>query len=1716
MSFTLPSSQLALIPFRRCRNRKFEDRRGWRRRRFTVRSNLFASPSPFESLFQNLIAHFPSVNSLDLIAPALGFASGAALYLSRGDSGIRGALREGSVSEIGEWVLFTSPTPFNRFVMLRCPSIAVPGSELLENVSESLVKEERHLVRINSGRIQVRKSEENFDEKLVYQRLCVSMEDGGVVSLDWPANLDLEEERGLDTTFLIVPGTVEGSMDEDIRGFVCDCLRRGCFPVVMNPRGCAGSPLTTARLFTAADSDDISTAIKFINKRRPWSSLMGIGWGYGANMLTKYLAEAGEETPLVAATCIDNPFDLEEATRRASPYFDQKLTSGLVDILQSNKELFQGRAKGFNVDKALVSTSIRDFEREISMVSYGFNAIEDFYAKSSTRDVVGRVKIPLLFIQNNDRSVPLYSVPQSSIAQNPFTSLLLCSRLPFTETMTSRSTISWCQNLTIEWLTAVELGLLKGRHPLLQDVDVTINPSSVTALLMRPSDGNAGVKKLLNLPNLDSLDVHGLGPSKETFEKSNTAASQRLLHEHKGTFVHGDCSDAKSGEEEVVNHNDGDRGQVLQAAQVVMNMLDVTMPDTLKEEQKKKVLTAVGQGETLINALQGAVPEDVRGKLTTAVSEIVHNQGSNLKLDGLLALGSIPYVTSRSKSAVQEKVRGGSSAEVENESLHSSDGVKAGNLQNSSNKGVSSADNRLEELESEWQASENLQKSDDTGQSQPMNSSSSMEKEEMTDLVDNNENADHSGGKTVLDSGTKENESKAGAEPESSNFSEGASAIENMDSEKYKMQLDGGKNQMDLKEESYNHSKEENVADSSGDKNKTMSNTQAEDKSTSPASPSETQVMEKEGSDNIKREEKSMQTNSNQSITNTPGFSVSQALDAFTSIDDSTQVAVNSVFHVLEDMITQLEEGKNDENKINDKYNRELEDPEEKNEYAETPPSDAIPLNNQSHTEEKSKEVHVSFGDSSADTKHSAERNEGNKQNFVNGKLSAEDSAQYLNTVSHNVPMYVIKDLHGDPLHKVNYLVSKARRTNSLDLDTTTALFLDYFPEDGQWKLLEQTENDVDSDEVVASHEGGHSQPKSKDIDIEPYYVILDSEKQREMIEKSNGNVEIGNEKLEEPSHIIRSIILDTLKVEVGRRLSSADMEEMEPELARDLEHIANAVSRGVGLDDRLTSVTKLEDTDSEKVGNLHGEHVVKAISSAVQNTSYLRRVLPVGVIVGSSLAALRKSFDVSAVENNGKSNEMILDQITKSEKGSDDVLSQNTNQKYELESSDLKTERRVESRNLNKSNTESRDDSGDSSKSIMVGAVTAALGASAFLLHHQENGTGNLSNPHNGKEDASTETHKLEDVDKTQDNIVTSLAEKAMSIASPVVPTKDGHVDQERLVAMLAELGQRGGILRFVGKFALLWGGLRGAMSLTDKLISFLRIAERPLFQRILAFICMVLVLWSPVAVPLLPTLVQSWTTHQPSKVAELVCIVGLYISVLLLVTLWGKRIRGYENPLEQYGLDLTSLSKVQDFIKGLIGGIILVLLIYSVNSLLGCVHLHFPITFTSSSSAALAWLKLFSQMVVLAVQGLATATGIAIVEELLFRSWLPDEIAPDLGYNRGIIISGLAFSLLQRSLWAVPGLWILSLALSGVRKRNRGSLSLPIGLRAGILASSFFLKTGGFLRFESKFPPWFTGPYSSHPFSGAIGLAFALLLAAVVYPIQLHKKNLCRTIRE
>ncbi|RZC89930.1 hypothetical protein C5167_028996 [Papaver somniferum] len=1646
--------------------------------------------SSFNNLFKNFITQFPYVNSFDVILPALGLASGLFLYLEQSksksflsskknqfNSSRQRLLSDGGGGEDEEWVLFSSPTPFNRFVILRCSSIL-----LLENdgdngnVNEKLVKEERHYVKLN-GRVRDFCNEDGGDG-VVYQRVCVSCDDGGVISLNWPVNLDLEEGYGLDTTMLLVPGTAEGSGDRDVKLFVAETLRRGCFPIVMNPRGCAGSPLTTQRLFTAADSDDVRTAIQFINGARPGNTLMGVGWGYGANMLTKYLAEVSERTPLTAAVCIDNPFDLEEATRSSLHHnaFNQTLSDGLKEILKSNKALFQGRAKKFDVEKALAATSVRDFDQAISMVSCGYEEMEEFYSKSSTRESVDKT---------DNGTAPPFSIPRSAIAENPFTSMLLHSCFP-SGIMNEKSASCWCQGLVIEWLTAVELGFLKGRHPLLEDLDVTINPSKGLSLVEGiSSDEPKNSSKIPNISEYNALNAYDLDPPEGSDKVDNV---QKELPDHSETQKVGESDESKdssSTDAEVVEE-EGDvpvneESQVLQSAQVVMNVLDVTMPGTLSPEQKRKVLMAMEQGETLKMALDGAVPEDVRGKLAAAVSAMAQTKGMKVNADGIMDASQINL--SDLKASIQGTVGEPSPPASESNDVQTSESKKE-------------SDGSSDDTDDKNQ-SVKIDQDQEKGES---SKDQKIEEKNIDSLADQNEAG--TGGTSDKPSNSEETvdtDNSGGAQGKPDQDGETADSSKKEDND---VQHTDGKSKDDSTDQKDTTAKTEEslpVATSSPEAPPT-------DKETDNVSKKEDEKPESPADQNQPTSSKSEEPPPpNPPAPNPPALGVSQAFEAFTGFDDSTQMAVNSVFGVLENIINQYDaQNEEDQQKNGDQQGKQSgEQPGSSSTEA------AVPRQSENKSasgdtdkgEVKSASGDTDKGEVSLDSDGNRKKSDYTEKDAGNGsrgKQLTRNSISYMkNSFSsqgskagdyavkgmgekrggnlnvskssgktrqlHKVPVYVTVNPYGESLY--NEYLREYLLSNVSVLDT----------ENDQRPL----EDHNSSDDLVRKL--GGRPPRSGDLML-----------------------------------LVKNIILDTLKVEVGRRLG---VQEMEASLASELERVADVVSLGIGQSQGLI---ENKEPSSGKLGTIQGGYVLKTISFAVTETTYLRKVLPVGVIVGSCLAALRKYFSVAVQQDDPQS---LKDSVVKTNKTGEEIQGHESGTPSKQKPLVKKEKEEHSASEDEHSDSEDEHSAMDnfislasenvqnlSSNTVMVGAVTAALGASAFLVPQQieeqfENGESAEISSNSFSEN---ETHRNENWDATSDtsqnNLVSSFAEKAMSVAAPVVPTtSDGAVDQDRLVAILAEWGQRGGMLRLVGKLALLWGGLRGAMSLTDRLISFLHISERPLPQRILGFVCMVLVLWTPVVIPLLPTLVQNWTT-QSSGMAEYACIVGLYAAVIILIMLWGKRIRecDHEHPLRRYGLDLTSLPKLQDFTKGLIGGFMLILSIHSTNAVLGCASLSWPSSLSSSSTQAIFLLKGYGGMFLLAGQAVVTATVVAIVEELFFRSWLPEEVAVDIGHHRAVLVSGLAFSIFQRSLQAIPGLWLLSLALSGARQRNKGSLAVPIGMRAGILASCYILQKGGFLVYHPSYPIWLTGTDPMQPFSGVVGLAASLVIAVLLYKKQ------------
>lgn len=154
-----------------------------------------------------------------------------------------------------------------------------------------------------------------------------------------------------------------------------------------------------------------------------------------------------------------------------------------------------------------------------------------------------------------------------------------------------------------QWLTAVELGLLKGRHPLLKDVDITINPSRGLALMEESgevikqldynwSDASSGyqstssIKKKLGESH-SSIRTH-LRSQTDSQSKSQLDVKGSLEIDV-GVLDQTSSISANMGKEDDVSLEDTDKGRVLRTAEVVMNILEMTNPGTLTGEEKKKV-----------------------------------------------------------------------------------------------------------------------------------------------------------------------------------------------------------------------------------------------------------------------------------------------------------------------------------------------------------------------------------------------------------------------------------------------------------------------------------------------------------------------------------------------------------------------------------------------------------------------------------------------------------------------------------------------------------------------------------------------------------------------------------------------------------------------------------------------------------------------------------------------------------------------------------------------------------------------------------------------------------------------------------------------------------------------------------------------------------------------------------------------------------------------
>ena len=219
---------------------------------------------------------------------------------------------------------------------------------------------------------------------------------------------------------MLMSGIAGGSHDKYLKLFLRRAHVAGYRCVAFNCRGTSDSPLTTPQFYSASFTGDVRAVVDELATRWPGAPLFAVGWSLGANILTNFLGEEGKAAKLAGAVAMCNPFDLnacDDALQEGffGTVYSRSMAGNMRKLFAPHAHLFAGLP---DYDRKLVESAmtVRDFDEAVTRVTFGFPSVDAYYDASSSRRLIGKVKVPLLVVQAKDDPIAVRSaVPRDAI-----------------------------------------------------------------------------------------------------------------------------------------------------------------------------------------------------------------------------------------------------------------------------------------------------------------------------------------------------------------------------------------------------------------------------------------------------------------------------------------------------------------------------------------------------------------------------------------------------------------------------------------------------------------------------------------------------------------------------------------------------------------------------------------------------------------------------------------------------------------------------------------------------------------------------------------------------------------------------------------------------------------------------------------------------------------------------------------------------------------------------------------------------------------------------------------------------------------------------------------------------------------------------------------------------------------------------------------------------
>ena len=243
-----------------------------------------------------------------------------------------------------------------------------------------------------------------------FQRERWPTPDGDFVDVDWQGD-------DVDVPLLVVFHGLEGSSSSHYsQAFAAEAARRGWRFAMPHFRGCSGEINRAPRAYHSGDHEEIAWMLGRCRASHR-GAMVAVGVSLGGNALLRFAEEAGEgaASSVQAIAAVSAPLDLAAGGRAIGHGFGRQVYTRMFMRTMKKKAFVKLRQHPglFDADAMRRARDLRDFDEIFTGPLHGFVGADDYYARSSAKAQLARIRIPALVLNaRNDPFLPASALPR--------------------------------------------------------------------------------------------------------------------------------------------------------------------------------------------------------------------------------------------------------------------------------------------------------------------------------------------------------------------------------------------------------------------------------------------------------------------------------------------------------------------------------------------------------------------------------------------------------------------------------------------------------------------------------------------------------------------------------------------------------------------------------------------------------------------------------------------------------------------------------------------------------------------------------------------------------------------------------------------------------------------------------------------------------------------------------------------------------------------------------------------------------------------------------------------------------------------------------------------------------------------------------------------------------------------------------------------------------